>query len=423
MKRASLLPLLLIAGMLPLLSGCGKSADSGKNADKAGQPTKPLGPAESMQALIDGVGNKKMDAAWNFLPASYQTEVNGLVKEFAGKMDPEMYHGSFQAAQRITKLLKDKKGYILENETITGLNIPPEQLDQFWGPTVTVLDSIVQSDLSNLDKLKNFDGGKFLSTTGNQLAENVMVISNLIPAKEGEASMSDKMKQAKVTTVSTEGDTAKVKIEVPGEEPKEVEMVKVEDKWIPKNLADNWKSKMDELQKQIASLTPEKVTAQKEQTLAGLKKINEVLAQLEKAENSKEFNATLNPYVAPLAMLGPMMMMQMMGQQPGMRGPQSLGGPQIPGKTTPARGMATIVFSRKLTFEEQDPIIKEVGPIAKSAGAKRVLPSTVNKTTILRISPMGDMKKFVDELKQKIKFGKVTKVDLETNTIDIEVNK
>ncbi|WP_298859632.1 hypothetical protein [uncultured Gimesia sp.] len=112
-----------------------------------------------------------------------------------------------------------------------------------------------------------------------------------------------------------------------------------------------------------------------------------------------------------------------------MGAPQNQGGPSLgqpaPQKksTTSKINMATIVFSRTLTFEEQDPIIEQVAPIATSAGGKRVLPSKQNGTTILRISPMENMDKFVEELKKKIKFGKVTKVDLETNTIEVEVNK
>lgn len=413
-KLISCLTLLFIAGTFPLLSGCGKSAEPG--AQEAAESAKPLGPAESMTALIDGVNNQQLQATWNFLPASYQTEVNGLAHEFAGKMDPEMYNGVFQTGQRIAKLLKDKKEYILKNQMLQGLPVPPEKIAQFWEPTVGILAAIVNSDLSSLDKLKSFDGGKFLTTTGNQLAKNVVSLSDLIPVKEGELSLSEKMKQTKVTVVSTEGDTATIKIEAPGEEPKEQIMVKVEEKWIPKTLADNWKSKMEDARKQLADITPEKVTAQKEQVLAGLKQTNETLAQLENAENEEQFNKKLSPILAPVAMLGPMLMMQLgPAMTDNTTGPASLG----EGTTADPNTLVTIVIAKKLSNAEQDQIMDQVSELMKDTEDVEIELNKQGDTSIVKISPVADIEAF----SKKIKFGKATKVDPKTRSITVELEK
>ncbi len=241
-------------------------------------------------------------------------------------------------------------------------------------------------------------------------------MTDLIPSKKDEPSFSDKIKQAKVSVVANEGDTATIKIEVPGEKSDEEKMVKVEGKWIPKNLADNWKTKMDEVRKQLETLTPEKVTAQKEQTLAGLKQVNEVLAQLEKAENAEQFNKTLNPIVAPAAMFLPMLMMQM-GGQPMMGGPGSPGGPSLGDSTAadPAT-VVEVVIAKKLSNAEQDPIIDE---LMKVADGLTILPVVEGETTIIRVSPIKDVATFA----KKIKFGKTTKVDPKTRSITVELNK
>ncbi|QDT40898.1 hypothetical protein Pan241w_09570 [Gimesia alba] len=413
-KSFSFLTLLVLIVTLPILSGCGKPAEQG--AQEAAQPAKPLGPAESMQALIDGVNNQEMQAVWNFLPGSYQKDVNGLVHEFSTKMDPEMYNGTFQTGQRIAKLLKDKKEYILKNPMIEGLPVPQEKVAQYWAPTVGILAAIVNSDVSSLDKLKTFDGGKFLSSTGNQVAKDIVSFSDLIPTKEGELSLSEKMKQTKVSVVSTEGDTATIKIEAPGEEPKEQMMVKVEEKWIPKTLADKWKTQMEDAHKQLAELTPEKVTAQKEQTLAGLKKTNDILAQLESAKTEEEFNKTLSPILAPVAMLAPMMMMQL-GGQPAMGGP---GGPSLgDGKPADPNTMVTIVIAKKLSNADQDPIIEELLQSADDSDNINVVPTVEGETTIFEISPVADIEGFA----KKIKFGKATKVDPKTRSITVELKK
>ncbi|HAH49634.1 MAG TPA: hypothetical protein DCM07_33315 [Planctomycetaceae bacterium] len=415
-KLIPLFAFVFIVGTLPLLSGCGKPADPG--AQGAAESAKPLGPDESILAMLNGVNNQQMEAVWNFLPASYQQDVNGIAHEFASKMDPEMYNGTFETGQRLAKLLKDKKEYILKNQMIQGLPVPPEKMDEFWDPTTNIISALVNSDLSSLDKLKSFDGGKFLSTTGNQLAKSVMALSSLVPQKEGEPSFSEKLKQTKVTVVKTEGDTATIKIEAPGEEPKEEEMVKVEGKWIPKNLADNWDTKMADVRKKLADLTPEQVTAQKEQTLAGIKQVNETLAKLENAKSEEEFNKTLSPILAPVAMLAPMMMMQL-GQQPMMGGPGP-GGPSL-GENKPAdpNQIVTIVIEKKLSNAEQDPIIEQILLSVDDSEQVNIVPMAEGETTIFKISPVTDVEAFA----KKIKFGKPAKVDAKKRSITVELEK
>lgn len=414
-KLFSFLTLLLIAGTFPLLSGCGKSAQSARA----------LGPVESMRTMMDGVTNQQMEALWNFLPASYQGDVNGLVHEFSGKMDPEMYNGTFQTLQRITKLLQDKKAYILKNQTINGLPVPPEKVAEFWDPAVGLINTLAQSDLSSLEKLKNFDGEKFLTSSGNQMAKQVIRISDLLPQKEGELSFSEKTKQTKITLVSMEGDTATIKMDVPGKDLTEEKMVKVEGKWIPKNLADNWKSRMDEARKKLAELTPEKVTAQKEKTLTAITKVNEVLTQLESAKTEEEFNKQLNPIVAPVAMFGPMLMMQMnqsmMGapaQGPGPGGP----GPSLgQGKSIPVdpNTIVTIVIDKKLPNTDRDMVMEKLTEVTKGVDNLDITSTVKDNVTKIMVSPVADLEGFA----KKLKFAKSTKVDPKARTITVELNK
>lgn len=415
-KLISLLTLLCLIGTLPLLPGCGKPAEPG--AEQAAEPAKPLGPAESMQALMDGVANQNMEAVWNFFPASYQQDINGLVQEFATKMDPEMYNGSFETGQRLTRLLKDKKEFILKNEMIKGLPVPQDKLDQYWEPGVGILSALFNSDVSSLDKLKSFDGGKFLSTSGNEIAQNVVTFSDLIPAKEGELSFSEKLEQAKVTLVSEEGDTATIKLEVPGEKPEEEVLVKVEEKWIPKTLADKWKSKMEDAHQKLAELTPEKVTAQKGQYLSGLKTMNDKLAKLESAKNEEEFNKQLSQELAPLAMLGPMLMMQMgqsMQAGPGPAMNPSLGDDQ---PVSPEK-VVTIIVNRKPSDSELEQILGDLEALMKGTNNLNVSPSKDGAQTIITVSPIDN----VEDFAKKLKFGKVTNVDSQKRSITLELAK
>ncbi|MCA9006744.1 MAG: hypothetical protein KDA70_15830 [Planctomycetaceae bacterium] len=401
-KLIPLFALLFLVSSLPLLSGCGKSAGNS-------------GPAESMQALLNGVENQQMEAVWQFLPASYQQDVNSLAQDFASKMDPEIYNGAFETGQRLAKILKEKKEYILNNQMIQRVPLPPEKLGELWNPTVNIISALVNSDLSSLDKLKSFDGGNFMSTTGNQLAKNMVALSDLAPKPDGEASFSEKLKETKVTVVSTDGDTATIRIEAPDEEPKEEQMVKVEGKWIPQNLADNWQKAMADARSKLSGLTPETLTENKQQVLAMLKMVNDTLAQLESAKTEEEFNNTLTP-VLMMALMGSQNLIGQMGQ-PMMGGP--VGGPSL-GESMPVdpNQLVTIIIEKKLTNAEQDPIIEQILLSVDDSEQVNIEPMAEGETTIFKISPVADVEAFA----KKIKFGKPAKVDPKTRSITVELD-
>lgn len=412
-----LIPLftLFLIGTLPLLSGCGSSTQ------QAGPPE---GPAESMQYLMQGVADQKMEVVWEFLPASYQSDVNGLAHQFAGKMDPEIYNEMFAIAQRVAKLLQDKKEYILKNEMLESPKTSPEEVAKYYDPGVDILATLANSDLSTIEKLKTFDGGKFLSTSGSQIAKDFATISGLMPQKEGDPGFTEKLKQAKVTLVSAEGDQATIKIEVPGEQTKEEVMVKVEDKWIPQTLAKNWKSKIESAQQSLDKLKPEDMAAQKAQAMAGFKQLNATLAQLENAKTEKEFNEQFTNQVRPLAQMAPMLLMlgaaavmeQGFSDAAAARGGVMAGSP---GEAKPINPntMISIVVNKKLTPGEQDPIIDEILQSANDTESLQVIPTVDGEITTFKVYPVEDIEAF----SKKIKFGKPSKVDTDSRSITVEL--
>ncbi|MEQ8855404.1 hypothetical protein [Gimesia sp.] len=412
-----LIPLftLFLIGTLPLLSGCGSSAQ------QAGPPE---GPAESMQYLMQGVADQKMEVVWEFLPASYQSDVNGLAHQFADKMDPEIYNEMFAIAQRVAKLLQDKKEFILKNEMLESPKTSPEEVAKYYDPSVDILASLANSDLSTIEKLKTFDGGKFLSTSGSQIAKDFATISGLMPQKEGDPGFIEKLKQAKVTVVSEEGDQANVKIEVPGEKTKEEVMVKVEDKWIPQTLAKNWKSKIDSAKQSLDKLKPEDMAAQKTQAMAGFKQLNATLAQLENAKTEKEFNEQFTNQVRPLAQMAPMLLMlgaaavmeQGFSEAAAARGGAMAGSP---GEAKPINPntMISIVVNKKLSPGEQDPIIDEILQSANDTESLQVIPTVDGEITTFKVYPVEDIEAF----SKKIKFGKPSKVDTDSRSITVEL--
>ena len=407
-KSAPLFTLLFFLGTLPLLSGCGSSAQ---------QAGPPAGPAESMQNLMQGIADENSEVFWNFLPASYQQQINDQTHDLGAKMDPEMYDGIFNTAQRITSLLKDKKEFILKNQMIQGLPVPQEKLSEFWDPAVGVLSTIANGELSSVSKLKSFDGKAYIAKEGNALLKQAFQISSMIPQKEGELSFKERVKQTKITLVSEEGDKAKIKIEAPGEEAREEMMVKVEDKWIPEKLASNWQKQMDKTSEQIAGITPESVQANKPKVMAVLNNINQQVAALENAKTEAEFNQKLTPIIMPVAMLGPMLQAQLGGAAMGT----PMGSPMAgsPGEAKPINPntMISIVVNKKLSPGEQDPIIDEILQSANDTESLQVIPTVDGEITTFKVYPVEDIEAF----SKKIKFGKPSKVDKDSRSITVEL--
>lgn len=407
-KSAPLFTLLFFLGTLPLLSGCGSSAQ---------QAGPPAGPAESMQNLMQGIADENLVELWNFFPASYQQQWNDQTREFAAKVDPELYNGIFNTAQRITSLLKDKKEFILKNQMIQGLPVPQERLSEFWDPTVGILATIANGEVSSVEKLKDFNAKTYLNGEGNIVLKKVFQISEMIPKKEGELNFRERIKQTKVTLISEEGDTAKIKIEAPGEEPREQVMIKVEDKWIPDKLQSLWKRQLDQSRQEIAEITPESMQASKQKVMPVLKSINEQLAILENAKTEAEFNQKLTPIIMPVAMLGPMLQAQLGGAAMGT----PMGSPMAgsPGEAKPINPntMISIVVNKKLTPGEQDPIIDEILQSANDTESLQVIPTVDGEITTFKVYPVEDIEAF----SKKIKFGKPSKVDTDSRSITVEL--
>jgi hypothetical protein len=98
-----------------------------------------------------------------------------------------------------------------------------------------------------------------------------------------------KMKGAEIEVVKAEGDKATVKVSYPGGEEEISEMVKVEGKWLPKEMVDGWKEAMSSAKTQIAQIDPKTIAEAKPQIMGALAGVETALDQLSKAKTAEEF--------------------------------------------------------------------------------------------------------------------------------------
>ena len=72
-----------------------------------------VSPDQTVKNVAQGIVDKKPQVLWEYLPKSYQKDVTDLIHEFAGKMDKELWTKGFTIAQKATRVLQEKKEFIL----------------------------------------------------------------------------------------------------------------------------------------------------------------------------------------------------------------------------------------------------------------------------------------------------------------------
>jgi hypothetical protein len=291
-----------------LLPGCRKSAgpsDAGKSPvakptaktkGKSGavvqQEAPPKTPDAAVVALLHGIQNKRPEAVWDFLPASYQQNVDELVHLFGRKMDPELWKRTMAVGRRIVKLCRKRKAAMLGSRAAEGLQTgDPQRLSADWDALLAVADTILNSDLADLDKVKTLDVRAFLKSTGGDVLKQLARFSQLLPddALRGEL---EQFADLDVKVVSSGANAALLRLSLRSAagEPRDVSFVRVEGKWVPAGLAANWKANVAAVRKDLQEkLRPDVLRANKQKMLAILGGFEKELAAMEVAKTDAEF--------------------------------------------------------------------------------------------------------------------------------------
>ena len=233
------------------------------------------GPESLITAPIKALEENNPKLIWDMLPASYQKDLNELVQTFANEMDAELWDAG-------AALIGDTGKFFIENKDlfaewaimVSGEDIQISEMTPGFEMLGKFCEKLVISDFGRLDKLKKVDLGNVANTLGREM----MTLMEDVGKATGETDPFglELLRGIKVEVVSEDGDNATIKVsglpEIPdlgnllelpdglppglpglpdtGEIPfanfsefenGELEVVKVEGKWIPKEAAEAWK--------------------------------------------------------------------------------------------------------------------------------------------------------------------------------------
>ena len=263
---------------------------------RAPVPTTPDGTIKAAAAAyVEG----NLEVLWQAMPASYQADVQKLLAACAKKMDAELWEKGSKAAVKLSKVLTEKTDFVVATPFVAQLlqtaAIKPEDAKPVLTSVAGVL-TILQSNAATLPQLEKLDVEKLLVELGPHY--RIFFEATLRNAKISQAKTTDFFKNLEVKVVKMEGDRASVEVTKIDDTKLVVEMVRLEGKWVPKEMADQWSAKIDEAHKAIAAfeIKPE----YKQQAHKVLDLADSMFEALLTTRTQREFNALSNGSIAAI---------------------------------------------------------------------------------------------------------------------------
>ncbi len=378
-------------------------------------PTDPLAPEATVRQMVEGLRQNRPEVIWQAMPRRFRGDINGLVHDFAKKMDPALWSRSFATWKKLARVLAEKKTYILSHPSIETLS--PEQrlaLEKNWDGLVELLTILVNSDLSDLSRLQTFDAGQFLKQTGGRWLSQLAALSESL----GQDSLSGMLAGLTPKTLSVDKDKAKMAWMTAGsaEPVSTFNLIKVEGGWIPAGWVAFWEQ-IRAAQAKLRELPAEAFQQQSREKLKTLSRVDQTLDALLAANTAEQFQQTLADELGEQAVVELAVLIRTLSggtSAPVKSHPRAAGTP--PQSATDASSVTLLVRGAAGTADE-DRIFEAL---------HRALPGDVDVQfdpmpggIQVIVGPVADFEAF----RKKIPFGKVTKAEPVTRTLHIDAKR
>ena len=113
-----------LALLLALLISVSAVGCSPGNAKLVSAPT----PDQAIEQMAHSIADGRFDAAWQALPPSYQNDITEVVHLGASEMDAELWNRTFTVLQKTTRILSEKRNFILDHPMLAA-EITPQSID------------------------------------------------------------------------------------------------------------------------------------------------------------------------------------------------------------------------------------------------------------------------------------------------------
>ena len=422
-----------------LLAGCGKSAPDG-DSSTAGPTVPPprdtpaameTNPADGVNAAIQGLVQREPVAVWNYLPAEWQQELDELVRSTARGVDSRVWNQTVAVTDRAVRLVRERQGAVFRNEALRQILTRDGQWDEtevreHWAAVTELAERLLAGPLASHKQMLEFHGEDWLREHGPDVIRQFAKVSALNPDDPFQG-----LSRVEASFVKMEGDTAIIRMTAPkaGEPPSDFEFVQVGDRWIPATLAEAWPDWLESMRARVASMAAGAGALPVDDALAGLSRVDGVLAELEQTRTQDEFDQILLadvilPLGALVAALEPRPRNNGTGVVPGEgAGLPATGNPagtaaveegDIPAGENVVRVVIVGRASERRLREIEDELLEsgETTDLDLQEGRART------DGTEFLVSPVADVQAFA----KTIGFGTVMAVDVDRRTITVQLD-
>jgi hypothetical protein len=405
-KRLSCLVSIALFGIL----GCSQTATVNAPAPPAAptfKPGVPETPDAAMKAVLDGLKASKPVVIWDAMTSGQQASFNHYVRYFASNMDPEIWDRTVANLKKFALLAETKKDLILKSPLLKNVKqIKPEELKAAWDPGLKLLKTILQSELVDLEKLKNFDGHAFLEGTGATLFAQARELSHHM--KGDPLKRIDEL-TATVTQSSDRSATAKLNLGGANKRTMEIPLSVDDGKWTSGQLGFLQLLLSERLDPIASRVLPYRLVDWKDGYLADMKRVDKILDHLQSAKTQDDFQSVVSSQLLPFVLQKTVQV----NQKPK---PMSNLEARSQGRT---KGTAMLVIDGDHFADEPGmlELIKLCRDTAAEGNGMSSGPFGVDGVMILFVSPVSDTEGFA----KKIHIAKIKKVDVRKNTISLDV--
>jgi len=252
----SLLPVAALGALF--LTACGSKSTT--------EVEIPDAPDAAIETIAKEMMNGNGGILWRAMPASYQADVNAIAQLAGAKVDAELYNKSFSLVGRLAEVADKQKEFILN--TKLGGEQPAEEIakiDAAWPSIIGFVKTIASSSISSSEGLQSFDGQAFCDQTVSAL----VVFSKDLAALSDEP---DPLQFGSVKLLESTETTAVLEMASPDGTVETEEFTKVENRWVPTEMASEWTTQMAEAKAQLEAFSPEEMTQNKPQIMGSSRK-------------------------------------------------------------------------------------------------------------------------------------------------------
>ncbi|MDG2223482.1 MAG: hypothetical protein P8L85_19020 [Rubripirellula sp.] len=273
-------------------------------------PTAGANAAQFLEQLDDAVAAGHIQAIYDALPPSYRADIDSLVKLAAERIKPATWQAITGTAYQVGDLMVTRQNWFLSSPRMKTLDA--DQVEKVRGQVLALANVLrvgLSPDVIQVDRMLAVPFSQWLKERDREVAPYIAQLFNY----------DDSLARA-IVVESEKNGLAQVSLTQDSQTSK-VTYVSVDGYWVPKTLADQWPSMIEDWKNELSNGAASLDTyAALIQAVAG-----PALQSLANAQNSGDFHAAMEP-VFPIAETMISSVAAMMGQSSGLASSQGRGG-------------------------------------------------------------------------------------------------